>query len=160
MIESLDFFLPRQDELFFTHQTGERDYNAVRIAYARRGMGAEVRPFFDDMPERFGQSDLIISRSGAITVAEIAAAGRASILVPFPKATDQHQLRNAQAMAKAKAARLLPQDELTPERLASEILALVDAPQELRQMEQAARHLARPRATQDIVEMLERIART
>lgn len=159
MIEALDFFLPRRHELFFTHQTGERDYHAVRVAYARRAMRAEVSAFFDDMPDRFAQADLIVSRSGAITVAEIAAAGRASILVPFPGATDQHQLRNAQALQKAKAARLVPQEELTPERLATEILTLLDAPQELQRMEEAARPLARPRATQEIVDMLERIAR-
>ena len=159
MIEALDFFSPRREELFFTHQTGERDYNAVRVAYGRRAMRAEVRAFLDDMPDRFGQADLIVSRSGAVTVAEIAAAGRASILVPFPEAADQHQLRNAQALERAKAARLLLEEELTPERLATEILTLLEAPEKLRQMEGAARELARPRATQDIVDMLERIAR-
>ena len=70
------------------HQTGERDYNAVRVAYARREIQAEVVPFIENMAERFAQADLIVCRSGAITVAEVAAAGRAAIFIPFGASTD------------------------------------------------------------------------
>ena len=81
------------------HQTGERDYNAVRAGLcADARFNAEVAPFFSNMAERFAQADLIVCRAGAITVAEIAAAGRAAIFIPFGAATDSHQLRNAQEM--------------------------------------------------------------
>jgi UDP-N-acetylglucosamine--N-acetylmuramyl-(pentapeptide) pyrophosphoryl-undecaprenol N-acetylglucosamine transferase len=141
------------------HQTGEADYNAVRVAYAKREFKAEVLPFIENMAERFAQADLIVCRSGAITVAEIAAAGRAAILIPFGAATDAHQTRNAAAMQEAGAARLLPQEALTPERLTNEIFALLDQPRRISEMEEHARQLARPRAVEDIVDLLEGLVR-
>src|SRR5208282_2048786 len=89
--------LPRKNHLFLVHQSGERDYNAVRVAYARREINAEVVPFISNMAEEFARTDLIVCRAGAITAAEVAAAGRAAIFIPFGAATDSHQLRNAQA---------------------------------------------------------------
>ena len=141
------------------HQTGERDYNAVRVAYARREFRAEVVPFIENMAERFAQADLILCRSGAITTAEVAAAGRAAIFIPFGAATDAHQTRNAEAMQNAGAARLLPQTELTPERLTREIFTLLDQPRRITEMEEQARRLARPRAVEDIVDLLEGLVR-
>jgi UDP-N-acetylglucosamine--N-acetylmuramyl-(pentapeptide) pyrophosphoryl-undecaprenol N-acetylglucosamine transferase len=148
----------RKDELFLVHQTGERDYNAVREAYAQRGIQSEVLPFISNMAERFAQADLIVCRSGAITVAEVAAAGRAAIFIPFAAATDSHQLRNAQVMARAGAARLIPQPELTPERLTAEIFALMADREELHRLGQNARALARPGAAEKIVGLLEELA--
>jgi UDP-N-acetylglucosamine--N-acetylmuramyl-(pentapeptide) pyrophosphoryl-undecaprenol N-acetylglucosamine transferase len=159
VIDSLDLLAARKNQLFIVHQTGERDYNAVRVAYARREFRAEVVPFIENMAERFAQADLIVCRSGAITVAEIAAAGRAAILIPFGAATDAHQTRNAAAMQEAGAARLLPQEALTPERLTNEIFALLDQPRSIREMEEHARQLARPRAVEDIVDLLEGLVR-
>lgn len=159
VIDSLDLLMPRKDQLFIVHQTGERDYNAVRVAYARREFRAEVVPFIENMAERFAQADLIVCRSGAITVAEIAAAGRAAIFIPFGAATDAHQTRNAEAMQNAGAARLLPQPELTPQRLTHEIFSLLDHPQAIADMEEAARKLARPNAVERIVDMLEGMVR-
>jgi UDP-N-acetylglucosamine--N-acetylmuramyl-(pentapeptide) pyrophosphoryl-undecaprenol N-acetylglucosamine transferase len=155
VIDSLDLLLPRKNQLFIVHQTGERDYNAVRVAYARREFRAEVVPFIENMAERFAQADLIVCRSGAITVAEVAAAGRAAIFIPFGAATDAHQTRNAETMQNAGAARLLPQTELTPERLAQEIFSLLDQPRRITEMEDCARRLARPNAVEDIVDMIE-----
>ncbi|MGB6821272.1 MAG: glycosyltransferase, partial [Candidatus Acidiferrales bacterium] len=114
--------------------------------------------------DRFAQADLIVCRSGAITVAEIAAAGRAAIFIPFGAATDSHQLRNAQALEQAGAARVIPQNELTPQRLANEIFSLlqpgrIQEPGGIQEMEQRARALARPRAVVDIVDMIEEVAR-
>ena len=117
--------------LFIVHQTGERDYNAVRVAYARREFNAEVLPFIGNMAERFAQADLIVCRAGAITVAEVAAAGRAAIFIPFGASTDSHQLRNAQEMQSAGAARLIPEPQLTAERLTKEIFRLLDQPAEI-----------------------------
>ena len=159
VVDSLDRLAARKNQLFIVHQTGERDYNAVRVAYARREFNAEVSPFIQNMPEQFAEADLILCRSGAITVAEVAAAGRAAIFIPFGAATDSHQLRNAQAMERAGAARVIPQDELTPDRLTHEIFSLLDQPQQVSQMEQRARAMARPHATEAIVDLLEGVAR-
>jgi UDP-N-acetylglucosamine--N-acetylmuramyl-(pentapeptide) pyrophosphoryl-undecaprenol N-acetylglucosamine transferase len=159
VVAALDLLAAKKSQLFIVHQTGERDYNAVREAYVQREFTAEVSPFIGNMAERFAQADLIICRSGAITVAEIAAAGRAAIFIPFGAATDSHQLRNAQAMEQAGAARVIPQDELTPQRLSSEIFSLLDQPRRIQEMEQRARALARPHAVAGIVDMIEEVAR-
>ena len=158
VVDSLDRLATRKNQLFIVHQTGERDYNAVRVAYARREFHAEVLPFIENMAERFAQADLIVCRSGAITVAEVSASGRAAIFIPFGASTDAHQTRNAAAMQDAGAARLLPQDDLTPERLTNEIFSLLDQPWRIEEMEDRARSLARPRAVEDIVDLLEGIA--
>jgi UDP-N-acetylglucosamine--N-acetylmuramyl-(pentapeptide) pyrophosphoryl-undecaprenol N-acetylglucosamine transferase len=158
VIDSLDRLAERKNQLFIVHQTGERDYNAVRVAYARRQFHAEVVPFIENMAERFAQADLIVCRSGAITVAEVSASGRPAIFIPFGASTDAHQTRNAQALQRAGAAQLLPQDELTPERLTNEIFSLLDQPRRIQEMEDRARSLARPRAVEDIVDLLEGVA--
>jgi len=157
IIESLDALSARKGQLFIVHQTGERDYNEVRSAYEQLQFPAEVLPFIENMAERFAQADLIVCRSGAITVAEVSAAGRAAIFIPFGASTDAHQTRNAEAMQNAGAARLLPQNELTPARLTAEIFAFLDEPQRLAEMETRARALARPRAVEDIVDLLEEL---
>jgi len=159
VVDSLDKLAARKNELFIVHQTGERDYNAVRVAYARRQFQAEVVPFIENMAERFAQADLIVCRSGAITVAEVSASGRAAIFIPFGASTDAHQTRNAQVMQDAGAARLLPQEELTPERLTAEIFSLLDQPRRIEEMESRARALARPRAVEDIVDVIEGVIR-
>ena len=158
-VDAMDLLAKRKNELSIVHQTGERDYNAVRTAYARREILAEVVPFIANMAEQFARADLIVCRSGAITTAEVAAAGRAAIFIPFAGATDSHQLRNAQALVQQDAARLIPQSDLSPERLTGEIFALLDRPDELERLETNARALARPRAVEDMVDLIERVAR-
>ena len=158
-INAMDTLATRKNELFIVHQTGERDYNAVRVAYARREMRAEVSPFINNMAEQFAQADLIVCRSGAITVAEVSASGRAAIFVPFAASTDAHQTRNAEAMQNAGAARLLPQQEMTAERLTTEIFSLLDQPRRISEMGARARALAKPRAVEDLVDLLEQTAR-
>jgi UDP-N-acetylglucosamine--N-acetylmuramyl-(pentapeptide) pyrophosphoryl-undecaprenol N-acetylglucosamine transferase len=141
------------------HQTGEHDYNEVRKTYQERGLHAEVHAFIDDMPGALAQADLVISRAGATTVSELAAVGRAAILIPFPGATDQHQLENARAMEKAGAAWVIVQLELTPERLAAEVRELMANPATLERMEISARGLAKPDAAACIADMVERFVR-
>src|ERR1700758_4906933 len=158
-VDAMDRLAARKSELAIVHQTGERDYNAVRTAYARREFPAEVVPFLTNMAERFAWADLIVCRAGAITAAEIAAAGRAAIFIPFGHATDSHQLRNAQEMARAGAGRVIPEQELTGARLSSEIFSLLDQPGEIERQSCAARSLARPNAARDIVNMIEEVAR-
>jgi UDP-N-acetylglucosamine--N-acetylmuramyl-(pentapeptide) pyrophosphoryl-undecaprenol N-acetylglucosamine transferase len=137
------------------HQTGERDYNEIRKAYQEQSLPAEVHAFIDDMPGTLAQADLVISRAGATAVAELAAAGRAAVLIPFPGAADQHQLENARALERAGAARVIVQSELTPERLAKEIRELMASPAALEGMETAVHSLARPDAAARIADLVE-----
>jgi UDP-N-acetylglucosamine--N-acetylmuramyl-(pentapeptide) pyrophosphoryl-undecaprenol N-acetylglucosamine transferase len=157
-VDSMDRLAARKNELAIVHQTGERDYNAVRTAYARREINAEVVPFLTNMAERFAWADVIVCRAGAITAAEIAAAGRAAIFIPFGRATDSHQLRNAQEMSRAGAGRLISESELTAEKLTGEIFSLLDHPQEIEKLSTAARGIARPDAARDIVNLIEEAA--
>jgi UDP-N-acetylglucosamine--N-acetylmuramyl-(pentapeptide) pyrophosphoryl-undecaprenol N-acetylglucosamine transferase len=157
-VDAMDKLAARKHEMSIVHQTGERDYNAVRTAYARREINAEVVPFLTNMAERFAWADIIVCRAGAITAAEIAAAGRAAIFIPFGRATDSHQLRNAQEMVRAGAGRLIIEDELTADRLTAEIFALVDQPSDIEKLSTAARGLARPYAARDIVNLIEEAA--
>jgi len=157
-VDAMDRLAARKNELAIVHQTGERDYNAVRTAYARREIKAEVVPFLTNMAERFAWADVIVCRAGAITAAEISAAGRAAIFIPFGKATDSHQLRNAQEMTRAGAGRLISEVELTAEKLTGEIFSLLDQPQEIEKISAAARGLARPHAARDIVNLIEEAA--
>jgi UDP-N-acetylglucosamine--N-acetylmuramyl-(pentapeptide) pyrophosphoryl-undecaprenol N-acetylglucosamine transferase len=157
-VDAMDFLATRKNEMTIVHQTGERDYDAVRTAYARREILAEVVPFLSNMPERFAWADIIVCRAGAITAAEVAAAGRAAIFIPFGRATDSHQLRNAQEMARQHAGRVITEAELTGERLTKEIFALLDSPEQIERMSMAARSLSWPNATRDIVNLIEQAA--
>jgi UDP-N-acetylglucosamine--N-acetylmuramyl-(pentapeptide) pyrophosphoryl-undecaprenol N-acetylglucosamine transferase len=138
--------------LHLTHQTGERDLEIVRDGYRDAGVQAEVEPFLYDMGRQLARADLIVCRAGATTLAEIAAAGKAAILVPLPTATDDHQRRNAEALADAGAAEVLLQSGLTGQRLAERIRALVAQPERRAAMAKAARALARPDAARIIVD--------
>jgi len=158
-VDAMDLLAARKNELQVVHQTGERDYNAVRTAYARREFLAEVTPFLSNMAERFAWADIIVCRAGAITAAEVAAAGRAAIFIPFGHATDSHQLRNAQEMAGAGAGRLIPEQELTADRLTREIFSLLDQPREIENLAMSARRQAHPNATREIVDLIEEAAR-
>ena len=157
-VDAMDFLATRKNEMSIVHQTGERDYDAVRTAYARHEIFAEVVPFLGNMPERFAWADIIVCRAGAITAAEVAAAGRAAIFIPFGRATDSHQLRNAQEMATQGAGRVITEQELTGERLSKEIFALLDGPQQIERMSVAARKLSWPNASRDIVNLIEEAA--
>jgi len=157
-VDAMDRLAVRKSDLRIVHQTGERDYNAVRTAYARREINAEVLPFLTNMAERFAWADVIVCRAGAITAAEIAAAGRAAIFIPFGRATDSHQLRNAQEMSRAGAGRLISETDLTADKLTTEIFSLLDQPQEIEKLSTAARGLARPHAARDIVNLIEEAA--
>jgi UDP-N-acetylglucosamine--N-acetylmuramyl-(pentapeptide) pyrophosphoryl-undecaprenol N-acetylglucosamine transferase len=135
------------------HQTGERDYNGAQAAYLRAGIPAEVSPFIQEMPQAFACADLLLCRAGASTVAEITAAGKAAIFVPFPKAADDHQRRNAEAVVQAGAGLLLPENQLTSARLVETVGELLSAPGRLAEMSAQARNLARPNAAAEIAGM-------
>jgi UDP-N-acetylglucosamine--N-acetylmuramyl-(pentapeptide) pyrophosphoryl-undecaprenol N-acetylglucosamine transferase len=139
-------------------QTGEKDYEEARAAAANSGVSAEVSPFIDDMPGAFARADLLLCRSGASTVAEVAAAGKPAIFVPLPTAADDHQRHNAETLANAGAATLLPQAEMTGEGVADLIASLLSDRARLAQMGAAARQFAHPNAASEIAAMAARIA--
>lgn len=145
-------------ELHFIHQTGEKDYATCSAEYLRAGVSAEVSPFIDDMPGAFAQSDVLLCRSGASTVAEVAAAGKPAIFVPLPTAADDHQRRNAETLAKHAAAMLIAEKELTPERLVEALLSLFADKKKLREMSAAARRMSHADAAGHIARIAARAA--
>jgi UDP-N-acetylglucosamine--N-acetylmuramyl-(pentapeptide) pyrophosphoryl-undecaprenol N-acetylglucosamine transferase len=144
--------------LVITQQARGEDEARVRDVYARLGANADVAPFFSDLPARIAASHLIVSRSGASTVAELAAIGRPSILVPLPGALDQDQLANANVLAKAGGAIVLKQDDFTPERLAAEIAALAADPGRLAAMAAGARSAGVLDAAERLADLVLRVA--
>jgi UDP-N-acetylglucosamine--N-acetylmuramyl-(pentapeptide) pyrophosphoryl-undecaprenol N-acetylglucosamine transferase len=142
----------------FILQSGQQQHAALAREFAACGLEGEVIPFIEDMPSAFASADLVVCRSGAGAVAELAAAGKPAILVPFPFAADQHQLRNAEALERAGAARLASDREFDGERLYRDVMALASDIGLLASMGQAARALARPRAAQRAADILEELA--
>jgi UDP-N-acetylglucosamine--N-acetylmuramyl-(pentapeptide) pyrophosphoryl-undecaprenol N-acetylglucosamine transferase len=153
MIAALPLLAVERDRLSITHQTGEADYERVRAAYAQAGLPAEVKPFIERMVDEFARADFVVSRAGATTVAELAAAGKPALMIPFPFAADDHQRKNAEAVERAGAGRMILQAELTGERLAQEMLQLARDPQRLRHMAEASRKLAHPDAAARVVDL-------
>lgn len=133
------------------HQAGNQDVEAVRGRYQNAGIHAEVKSFFEDMAETYAWADLVICRSGALTVAELAAAGVASILVPFPYAVDDHQRVNGEYLVGGGAALLIPESELTASHL-SNLYTQIASREQLREMAIAARMLARPQAAEEVAD--------
>jgi UDP-N-acetylglucosamine--N-acetylmuramyl-(pentapeptide) pyrophosphoryl-undecaprenol N-acetylglucosamine transferase len=160
MVEAAPRLAAATPRLAITHQTGERDLEMVRDGYRRAGLEARVEPFLFAMDREMKAADLVVSRAGATTLAELMAAGRPSLLIPLPTATDDHQRRNAEALVRQGAARMLEQRALTGERLASEILALAGDAGQLVAIGDKARALARPDASRLIVDKLLELART
>src|SRR5215208_3848951 len=147
-------------ELRIKHQTGPADFEKVQAAYAAAGWGerADVRSYIDNMMADFAAADLVLCRAGATTTAELIAAGKASIMVPFPFAADDHQRKNAEALQAAGASRMILQQELSGERLAAEIEKLVQVPHDLNRMEEASRKLAHGDAAAAAVDMIEELS--
>jgi UDP-N-acetylglucosamine--N-acetylmuramyl-(pentapeptide) pyrophosphoryl-undecaprenol N-acetylglucosamine transferase len=158
MIESLPQIRERLPQIRVIHQTGERDYETARAAYLQSGINGEVHPFIYDMPAAFGQADLLLCRSGASTVAEITASGKPAMFVPFPRAADNHQLRNAEALAKAGAALVIPEAELNSGVLVSRLQDLLRDRARLEAMATAARSLSHPQAATEIGTLAARLA--
>lgn len=142
------------------HQTGERDYNDAVAAYAGSGGSFEAFRFIDDMPGYFARADLLICRSGASTVAEIAAAGKPAIFVPFPRAADDHQKRNAEALERAGAAAMLEETNLNPHSLVETVVALLCDPERLQKMGEAARGLSHPAAAREIAQIAAAVSKS
>ncbi|MGH7233362.1 MAG: UDP-N-acetylglucosamine--N-acetylmuramyl-(pentapeptide) pyrophosphoryl-undecaprenol N-acetylglucosamine transferase, partial [Nitrospiraceae bacterium] len=133
------------------HQTGEADYQQVTASYAAAGIQAAVVPFLFDMPGAFRAADLVVSRAGAMTLAELTVCGKPAVLIPFPHAIYQHQAHNAGVLEAAGAAMVLPQDELSGSRLAQMVGALLREPERLCAMSERSRALAKINAAEAIV---------
>jgi UDP-N-acetylglucosamine--N-acetylmuramyl-(pentapeptide) pyrophosphoryl-undecaprenol N-acetylglucosamine transferase len=148
--------LPQEARPNVVHQSGRQHLEAVRAAYAQTGIAADIKPFLEDMAHYYAWADLVICRAGALTIAELAAAGVASILVPFPFAVDDHQSGNARFLSGRGAAILLPQNEMAPQKLA-ELLQSLSRERAL-EMAQAARAAAQPAAAQKVAEVCMELA--
>ena len=140
------------------HQTGALMYRELAEKFSAANAAGEIMEFIADMPGAFAQADIVVSRSGMGAVSEVAAAGKPSILVPFPAASDQHQLRNAEAFERAGAARLVLDQDLTGTRLVDEVMLLANHPGLLETMSAAARAFAKPEAAERAADVLEQVA--
>jgi UDP-N-acetylglucosamine--N-acetylmuramyl-(pentapeptide) pyrophosphoryl-undecaprenol N-acetylglucosamine transferase len=149
--------LPQGERPEVTHQAGEKNIEALRAGYAGAGVQAELVAFIDDMAARYAGADVVLCRAGALTVAELACAGVASILVPLPHAVDDHQTGNAKFLSERGAAVLLPQSELTPENLAR-LLRSLDR-QQLLAIAEKARQFGKPEATRIVADTCKEVAR-
>lgn len=152
VLDALEGLEPVKGRIRIIHQTGPGDCEVLAQAYRERGFAAEVSAFITDMAAAYRAADLLICRAGATSIAEITAAGRASILVPFPFAVNDHQTKNAELLAKAGAAELIPEKDLDGPRLAALLTRLMSHPEEIGRMEAASASLGNPRAAADIVD--------
>ena len=140
--------------LNLVHQTGERDLPAVKAEYQRAGVAGRVEPFLPAVAREMAAADVVLSRAGATTLAELAASGRPAVLIPFPGATDDHQRKNAELLAGAGAAVVIDERELTPDRLADVAAELMQDEERRRRMAAAIRGFAKPDAAARIVDTL------
>jgi UDP-N-acetylglucosamine--N-acetylmuramyl-(pentapeptide) pyrophosphoryl-undecaprenol N-acetylglucosamine transferase len=152
VMEALDSLEPLRDRIRFIHQAGERDRETVAGTYRERGFAAEVHPFISDMAAAYRQADLLLCRAGATSIAEITAGGKAAVLIPFPFAVNDHQTQNAEVLARAGAAELIPEKGLDGRILAAVIERLMRDPEKIKQMETASASLGNVRAAAAIVD--------
>jgi UDP-N-acetylglucosamine--N-acetylmuramyl-(pentapeptide) pyrophosphoryl-undecaprenol N-acetylglucosamine transferase len=158
MVEAATRLAAAGTDLAITHQTGQRDVDMVRNAYRGAGLEARVEAFLYEMHHEMTGADLVVARAGATTLSELAAAGRPAILVPLPTATDEHQRKNAEVVARAGGAEVIEERELTGERLADSIVAIARDPERRRRMGTAFRALARPDAAARIADRVWELA--
>jgi UDP-N-acetylglucosamine--N-acetylmuramyl-(pentapeptide) pyrophosphoryl-undecaprenol N-acetylglucosamine transferase len=157
MVDALPHLSEHKTRLRITHQTGPHDFDKVKTGYAEAGWQADARQYLDNIVEQFAAADLIICRAGATTTAELVAAGKAALMIPFPQAADDHQRKNAEALQDANAARMILQKDLTGESLANELKSLINAPELVTAMEQNARQLAKGDAAATTANLIERL---
>lgn len=141
------------------HQARPEDLARVSAAYDAAGIRAEVEPFFTDIPRRMSEAQLVISRAGASSIADISVIGRPAILIPFAAATGDHQTANAQGLVQAGGAVLLAESEATPQTLSAAIARILSAPQLAQKMAAAALATARPNAAHDLADLAETLAK-
>ncbi|QFU09282.1 UDP-N-acetylglucosamine--N-acetylmuramyl-(pentapeptide) pyrophosphoryl-undecaprenol N-acetylglucosamine transferase [Rhodobacteraceae bacterium THAF1] len=148
-----------QRNLRIAHQARGEDEERVATFYAEHGLSADVQPFFDDVPSRMAEAQLVISRAGASSIADISCIGRPSILIPYAAATADHQTANARGLSEAEAAVVIPEAKLTPDALAANIEAILTQPDAANHMARQALSLGRPEAAQDLADLVEHFGR-
>lgn len=154
IIRSLSLLGAQKDSLRIFHQTGKQDYEWVKQSYVENGFqDVEVAPYFFDMPLYFQKTDLVVSRAGATTLAELIAAQKAALLVPFAHATDNHQELNARELEKIEGAEVLVEGDFTPERFAQKIMHFMDNKHKLDQMEKNIAHLKKDNIAERISDL-------
>ncbi len=144
--------LPDDKRPHVMHQTGKNNLDTTRAHYAKQGVNAEITPFIEDMAKAYAWADVVICRSGALTIAELAAVGVTSILIPFPYAVDDHQTANAKYLSSQGGAFFLAQSTLTANELNTLLLDLIDNPEKRLAVAMAAKKLAKPFATKEVAE--------
>lgn len=154
MLDALDSLKDLQGQMSIVHQTGKADLELVRKGYADKGFDAQVVEYIEDMSDAYAKASLVVCRAGATTLAELMVAKKASILIPYPFAADNHQEVNAQALVKVGAALMFREAELTGAQLAEEIRRLKEDPEKRRQMEKKAGLLGRPEASKELADVL------
>ncbi|MGI8545545.1 MAG: undecaprenyldiphospho-muramoylpentapeptide beta-N-acetylglucosaminyltransferase [Aridibacter sp.] len=160
MIDALKKLSDVKDELNITHQTGKLDFETVKKGYAENGWNeADIREYISDMISQFEKTDLIISRAGATTCAEVAAAGKVAIMIPLPTAADDHQRKNAESLENNGAAKMILQKDLNGESLANEIKNFINSPEKITEMEKSAKKMAKKDAASVTVDLIEDIAK-
>jgi UDP-N-acetylglucosamine--N-acetylmuramyl-(pentapeptide) pyrophosphoryl-undecaprenol N-acetylglucosamine transferase len=160
MMAAAPTFAAVSPPILVTHQTGKRDYDEVSRCYQQVGLTARVEPFLDEMASALRAADVVVCRAGATTLAELTAVGRPALLVPLPGAADDHQRLNADVLVRGGAAEVMPQEEVTGDRLAECVLGLVGDQARRIRMAAAARALARPDAARVIVDHAEQLVRS
>lgn len=153
MTEALDFLAEVKGSLHIVHQSGERDADWVKTKYAEKGFSAEVSAFIHDMVEQIQKSSLIICRAGATTLAEITACGKPAVLIPYPHAAHNHQVRNARFLVDADAGEMILDPEVSGERLAQSIQRAIEEPERLKEMGAHSYRLGKRDATEKVREL-------
>jgi UDP-N-acetylglucosamine--N-acetylmuramyl-(pentapeptide) pyrophosphoryl-undecaprenol N-acetylglucosamine transferase len=150
MMEALESLASKRGDIHITHQTGENDFETVKQEYENSGLSHDVRPFIDDMAEQYRKASLVVCRAGATTLAEVTACGKVSVLIPYPHAAHNHQEKNARILNSANAGELVLDRELSGPRIAQSILAAMEAPKRLAEMENNSYQLGNRDATEKV----------
>ncbi len=150
MVEALQLLSQQKQDLHITHQTGKADFEMVKMQYMRNKFSSDVRPFIEDIEDQYRKASLVICRAGATTLAEVTACGKMSILVPFPHATHNHQVKNARILEAANAGEIVLDEELSGPRIAKSIIQAIGEPQRLKIMEENSYKLGNRDATEKV----------
>jgi len=155
IIQALKIMKDRGKEPWVIHHAGQADFERVLQGYREKGLDGDIKPFIQDMPAAYRQADIFIGRAGAGTIFELAALGKPSILIPYPYAADNHQTYNAGMLADAGGAKIIIQDELSPDKLAGLLIGFMEDRSSLKEMGRQARKAARPDAAKAIADQIE-----
>ncbi|MBM14953.1 MAG: undecaprenyldiphospho-muramoylpentapeptide beta-N-acetylglucosaminyltransferase [Nitrospina sp.] len=150
MVEALQFLSDHKQNLHITHQTGKSDFETVKKQYAKNNFSSDVHPFIDEIEDQYRKASLVVCRAGATTLAEVTACGKMSILVPFPHATHNHQVKNARVIEAANAGEIVLDEDLSGSRIAQSIVGAMEEPERLKTAEENSYKLGKRDATEKV----------